>query len=118
MLLCPRSSFISKMKVRTGRRTVYEWIIRFTVQCIADYKGSRNDLIGIIVTTANAVLGQNWSTASDLEESDNISELDNDSPGPDVLKRRCTCNDLTSMYHIQVQKRCVLKICIFKAQRF
>ena len=81
-----------------SRHTVDEWIIRCTVQCIADYKMIRNDLIGIIVTTANVVFGLNWYTASDLEESDNTSELDNDTPGPDVLKRRRTYNDLIYVF--------------------
>ena len=72
--------------------------MRCTVQCIADYKVSRNDLIGIIVTTADIVFGQNWSTTSDQEKSDNTSELDNDTPRPDVLKRRRICNDLNYIF--------------------
>ena len=70
----------------------------------ADYKVSRNDLIGIIVTTSNVFFRQNGSTASDLEESDNASESDNDTPGPDVLKRRRTCNNLT---YVLSSQRCI-----------
>ena len=82
-----------KMKIRTCHRIVDKQILQCTVQCIADYKVSRNDLIGIIVATANVVCGQNWSTASDLEEFDNTSESVNDTPAPDVLKR--ICNNFT-----------------------
>lgn len=71
------------MNIRTGRNSIDESIIRCTVQCLAKYKVSQNDLAGIIVSTANILFGQIWElgpswsdtdTASDTDESEDDSE--------------------------------------------
>ena len=45
--------------------------MRCTVQCLADYKVSLNDLTGIIVNTANIIFNQNWEKEDDVAAEEN-----------------------------------------------
>ena len=97
-----------KVPVRNGRRSLNENVVRCTVQCLASYKVSRDDLAGIIVNVANTIFGQSWKAKNEFEddvdddyENDDSEEKNNASLGDGEClqrKRRRSANDLTYVF--------------------
>ena len=88
-----------KVKVRNSCKDINEKIIRCTIQCLADYKVSPDDIAGIIVNTANIIFDQQW----EMEEKRNEYASD-DSDDEEVVepntsgKRRKYAKDLTNVF--------------------
>ena len=83
--------------------------MRCTVQCLADYKVSPQDLTGIIVNTANIIFDQNWEKEQcvlddkdQIDTQSDITESDDDEPQADenasTSKRRMSQRDLTYVF--------------------
>ena len=51
--------YFPDVKIRTGRRTLNEALVRCIVQCVSEFKVSHADISGIIVRSANMIFGQN-----------------------------------------------------------
>ena len=83
------NSLFRRVKVRHSRKSIDENIMRCTVQWLADYKVSPGDLVGIIIHTANIILGQNWEQDNvDLDDeyvisSDRETNSDSNDDGPE-----------------------------------
>ncbi len=98
--------------IRTGRQTLNEKIVRCTVQCLADYKVSREDLAGVMVRTENIIFGQKWvrNANLDLEDdqdcSDDSEDTESVSTPQSNIKRRRSAKDLTYVFP---SNRCVDK---------
>ena len=56
--------YFPDVKIRTGRRTLNEALVRCIVQCVSEFKVSHADVSGIIVRSANMIFGQNWQILS------------------------------------------------------
>lgn len=100
-----RAAYASKGKsrrvpIRTGLKTLNESVVRCTVQCYSEYKVSYNDLVGIMIKTANMIFGQDWSASPndqelepELSENDTDVESDEDEDEPRPKKRKSYSGD-------------------------
>lgn len=66
------------MKVRTGRRSFNESIIRCLVQCLSETTASPNEVCKLFENVGNMVFGQCWRVTSDVEERDEDNSDDDD----------------------------------------
>ena len=97
------SSIFPKVKIRTGRRTLNEALMRCLVQCLSEHKVTTEDLRGILLKTANIIFGQEWSDTDESQEEEPATDSNveaNDDENNDVqddfkIKRRRISNDLT-----------------------
>ena len=107
----PEQTVFPGVKVRNSRFKINEQTVRCTVQCLAGYKVSPNDLTGIIVNTVNIIFDQNWEKEDDVAaeedeyehiQSDTTEESDDDEPQPEenssTSKRRMSKKDLTYVF--------------------
>ena len=82
--VCPKNKSVSEssefpqIPVRISRKKINEKILRCTIQCLADHNVSRNDLVGIILKTANIIFGQSWTRHSQLYDDKSDSEDENE----------------------------------------
>jgi len=88
---------LPEVKIRTGRKQIRESVIRTTVQCLANYKVSVNDLIGIVVSVANGIFDQNWHLTSEADQGDEESVLE-ESEETLTAKRRRVNTDLDNVF--------------------
>ena len=106
------STSFPDVPVRSGKKRINEALMRCLVQCLSDYKVSRNDLCGIVVSVANLVFHQRWERHSELEgndgnDQDDESEFDTDEETTEpsgATKRRRAAKDLT---HVFPSNRCL-----------
>ena len=105
--------YFPDVKIRTGRRTLNEALVRCIVQCVSEFKVSQADISGIIVCSANTIFGQNWQISSDknVDEDDEANQSDDDSGGENtatssttLIRKRKSVGDLT---YIFPSKRCI-----------
>ena len=101
------------IKIRTGRRTLNEALVRCIVQCVSEFKVSHADISGIIVRSANMIFGRNWQISSDEndDEGDEANQSDDDSgdestatSSTTLIRKRKSVGDLT---YIFPSKQCV-----------
>ena len=73
--------YFPEVKIRTGRRTLNEALVRCIVQYVSEFKVSHADISGIIVRSSNMIFGQNWQISSDenVDEDDEVNQSDDDS---------------------------------------
>ena len=75
----PEQIVFPRVKVRNSRFKINEQIVRCTVQCLADYIVSPNDLTRIIVNTANIIFDLNWEKEDDVAaEEDEYDHIQSD----------------------------------------
>ena len=83
------------------------------MQCVSEFKVSHADISGIIVRSANMILGQNWQISSDenVDQDDKANQSDVDSGGENtatssttLIQKRKSIGDLT---YIFPSKRCI-----------
>ena len=105
--------YFPDVKIRTGRRTLNEALVRCIVQCESEFKVSHVDISGIIVRSANMIFGQNWQISSDenVDEDDEANQSDDDSGDENtatsstiLIRKRKSVGDLT---YIFPSKRCI-----------
>ena len=77
-----------KVKIRTGRKTLNESLMRCIVQCHSAFKTTTDDLRGIIVSVANTIFGQKWEISDELENFDDEQEDSYEECKDLKLKRR------------------------------
>ena len=113
MMIKLNSKYFPGVKIRTGRRTLNEALVRCTVQCVSEFKVSHADISGIIVRSANMIFGQNWQISFDknVDEDDEANQSDDDSGGENtatssttLIRKRNSVGDLT---YIFLSKRCI-----------
>ena len=101
------------VKIRTGRRTLNEALVRCIVQCVSEFEVSHADSSGIIVRSANMIFGQNWQISPDenVDEDDEANQSDEDSGDENtatssttLIRKRKSVGDLT---YIFPSKRCI-----------
>ena len=97
------------LKIRTGRRSINEALVRCIVQCLSEFKVSHADIAGIMVRTANLVFDQNCQISASPDDDDEADEKDEDSEDeekqdPPVIRKRKSVGDLT---YIFPSKRCI-----------
>ena len=101
------------IKIRKGRRTLNEALVKCIVQCVSEFKVSHADISGIIVCSANMIFGQNWQISSDknVDEDDEANQSDDDSgdeytatSSTTLIRKRKSVVDLT---YIFPSKRCI-----------
>ena len=99
--------YFPDVKIRTGRRTLNEALVRCIVQCLSEFKVSHADISGIIVRSANMIFGQNWQISSDenLDEDDEANHSDDHSGGENtatksttLIRKRKSVGDLTYIF--------------------
>lgn len=88
------ASAFPSVEVRSGYRSVNEPIMRSISQCLADYKVSTNDLLGIVMQVANTIFGQSWAVASEAVETEETDDEDSDAQDTSQ-KRKLKARDLT-----------------------
>ena len=105
--------YFPDVKIRTGRRTLNEALVRCIVQCVLEFKVSHADISGIIVRSANMIFGQNWQISSDenVGEDDEANQSDDDSGDENtatssttLMRKRKSLGDSTSIFP---SKRCI-----------
>ena len=64
--------------MRKGGKCIDETIIRCTTLCLAEHNVSRNDVVGIILKTANIIFGQKLSRSYETEEEQDSSESEDE----------------------------------------
>ena len=83
------------------------------MQCVSEFKVSHADISGIIVRSANMILGQNWQISSDenVDQDDEANQSDVDSGSENtatssttLIQKRKNVGDLT---YIFPSKRCI-----------
>ena len=95
-----------KVKIRTGRKTLNESLMRCIVQCHSAFKTTTDDLRGIIVSVANTIFGQKWEISDELENFDDEQEDSYEECKDLKLKRRRCSRDLT---YIMPSRSCITK---------
>jgi len=83
-----------EVKIRKGRKQINEKVIRTTVQCLADYKVSVNDLMGIIVSVANGIFDQEWQLTTEDDEDEEERKHDESDETTMTAKRRRVNTDI------------------------
>ena len=105
--------YFPDVKIRTGRRTLNEALVRCIVQCVSEFKVSHANISGIIVRSANMIFGHNWQISSDenVDENDEANQSDDDSGDENtatssitLIRKRKSVGDLT---YIFPSKRCI-----------
>ena len=105
--------YFPDVKIRTGRRTLNEPLVRCIVQCVSEFKVSHADISGIIVRSANMIFGLNWQISSDenVDEDDVSNQSDDDSGDENtatssttLIRKRKSVGDST---YIFPSKRCI-----------
>ena len=83
------------------------------MQCVSEFKVSHADISGIIVRSANMILGQNWQISSDenVDQDDEANQSNVDSGSENtatssttLIQKRKNVGDLT---YIFPSKRCI-----------
>ena len=103
--------YFPDVKIRKGRRTLNEALVRCIVQCVSKFKVIHADISGIIVRAANMIFGQNWQISSDknVDEDDEANQSDDDSGDENTATSSTTL--------IQKRKSVVDLTCIFPSKR-
>lgn len=90
-----------KVKIRDGRKTFNEPLMRCLVQCLSEYDITPRALMGTCVAIANNVFGQNWSVSEDdadgiqYESSDSDEGMENQPDMQQGRKRKRATADRT-----------------------
>ena len=99
--------YFPDVKIRTGRRTLNEDLVRCIVQCVSEFKVSHADISGITVRSANMIFGQNWQISSNenVDEDDEANQSDDDSGDENtatssttLIRKRKSVGDLTYIF--------------------
>ena len=105
--------YFPDVKIRTGKSTLKEALVRCIVQCVSEFKVSHAHISGIIVRSPNMIFGQNWQISSDenVDEDDEANQSDDDSGDENtatgsttLIRKRKSVGDLT---YIFFSKRCI-----------
>ena len=105
--------YLPDVKIRTGRRTLNEAMVRCLVQYVLEFKVSHADISGIIVRSANMIFGLNWQISSDenIDEDDEANQSDDDTGDENtatssttLIRKRKGVGDLTYIFS---SKRCI-----------
>ena len=105
--------YFPDVKIKTGRRTLNEALVRCIVQCVAEFKVSHADISGIIVRSANMILGQNWQISSDenVDEDNEANQSDDDSGDENTATSSTTLTrkrkSVGDLIYIFPSKRCI-----------
>ncbi|XP_013414654.1 uncharacterized protein LOC106176709 [Lingula anatina] len=91
-----------QIKIRTGRRSLNESLMRCIVQCLAETRMSPDEVATVVVRVANMVFGQNWKKQNEKDDENDETESDEESEptesSPSVPGVCCLSNDLTFVF--------------------
>ena len=86
-----------EVEIRKGHKSFNENVMRCLVKCLADYKISSNDLLGIVKDVGNIIFLQNWKLPDETNNVEHCSESDDDevfsSIDRNMLPTRITINN-------------------------